>query len=300
MRAELREKLRLGRAGPVSRRVARAITRTAPVRRVDWVAYAVIGRPRGHAEPVVARRYGARFALSLADDIDRLLYLDTYERLALKHTLAVVERGDVVVDVGANIGLYSLASAARGATVRSFEPVPPTADRFERNLALNPDFTGRVRLTRAAVSDAPGELTLHAESFESYSGHASAYTIAPEGADSVTVPTVTLDDELADVEGPVKLMKIDVEGHEPAVLRGAGASFERLRPEYLLVEAEDDHLRAGGSSADELLRQVQELGYRELGGYTLHSGLWPHTSPEVVDLPLPRGIAQSVLFRRAS
>jgi FkbM family methyltransferase len=267
------------------------------VRRVDWVAYAVIGRPRGRRPPVVAKRYGARFALSLSDDVDRMLYLDTYERLALRDTLAVVGPGDVVVDVGANIGLYSLASAARGATVWAFEPVPPTADRFEANLALN-DFGPRVHLTRAAVSDSEGSLTLYAESFESYSDHASAHTIDVENADSVTVPTVTLDSALGDVEGPVKLMKIDVEGHEPAVLAGARATFERLAPEYLLVEAEDDHLRSAGSSAGELLATIKQLGYRELGGYTLHHGLWPLSKPEPVRLPLPQGIAQSVLFQR--
>jgi FkbM family methyltransferase len=296
LRAELRERLRLGRSGPLSRSVARAITRVAPVRRVDWIAYAVIGRPRGVRQRAVARRYGARFDLDLADDVDRLVFLDTYERLALRDCLALISPGDVVVDVGANIGLYSLAAAARGASVHAFEPVPSTADRFERNLELNPGFD--VTLRRCAVSGVSGSLALFSESFDRYSGHASAHAPDAEGSYSVTVPAVTLDAALADLDDPIRLVKVDVEGHEAAVLRGAGQVFDRLEPRYLLLEVEDQHLRAGGSSASAVLGHATELGYRALGGYTLHHGLWPMTKPETVDIPPSFGIARSVLFER--
>ncbi len=296
MRAALRERLRVGRCGPVSRRLARLVTRVAPVRRVDWIAYAIIGRPRRVGVTVSAERYGAQFCLDLASVADRLLYLDTYQRLAVRDVSALLRPDDLVVDVGANIGLYSLVAAARGSRAVAFEPVPATADRFEENLKMNPGFAHRVTLHRVGVSSAPGSLTLHTRSFQEYSGHASAHLPEMDGAESVQVRTTSLDLATTDLEAPVRLLKIDVEGHEAAVLKGGMEFFERLRPEYLFVELEEDHLRTAGSSGREVFDRIIELGYRALGGYTLHHGLWPLTSPSQALPPFPPGYGEAVLF----
>jgi FkbM family methyltransferase len=281
----------------VSRRLARAITRTAPVRRVDWVAYALIGHPRGRDVAVTAKRYGARFELHLGDDVDRLLYLDTYERLALKDVLALVRPDDVVIDIGANVGLYSLAAAAKGAQVHAFEPVPATAARLEASLALNPEFSDRVTVHAEGLSDEPGSLTLFTESLEGYSGHASAHLATEAQVESIEVPMDTLDTAMADLSGPVRLVKVDVEGHEPAVLDGGVAFFERVRPEFLFVEIEEDHLARAGSSGAAFYQRILDLGYEAQGGYTLHHGLWPYTKPSHDPPPFPAGKGQSVLFR---
>jgi FkbM family methyltransferase len=297
MKAELRDRLRLGRAGPVSRRLARAITKTAPVRRVDWIAYALIGHPRGRDVTVTARRYGATFKLHLGDDVDRLLYLDTYERLALRDVLGVVRPGDLVIDIGANVGLYSLAAAAAGARVHAFEPVPATAARLRTSLALNPELTDRVTVHGEGLSDEPGTLTLFTESLDGYSGHASAHLPTEAQVESIEVPMNTLDAATADLEGPVRLVKVDVEGHEPAVLDGGREFFERMRPEYLFVEIEEDHLVRAGSSGAAFYQRILDLGYEAQGGYTLHHGLWPHTTPSHDEPPFPAGRGQSLLFR---
>ena len=297
MKAEVRDRLRLGRAGPVTRRLARAITRVAPVRRIDWLAYAIIGHPRGRDVTVDARRHGAMFRLHLGDDVDRLLYLDTYERLALRDVLGVIRRGDVVIDIGANVGLYSLGAAARGADVHSFEPVPATAARLSESLALNPDVAGSVTLHPEGLSDEPGALTLYAESFSEYSGHASAHLAEEAQGESIEVPITTLDAATADLTGPVRLVKVDVEGHEPAVLDGGAGFFERVRPDYLFVEIEEDHLVRAGSSGQELYERVLDLGYEPQGGYTLHHGLWPYTEPSHEVPPYAAGRGQSILFR---
>lgn len=299
MRAELRERLRLGRAGPVSRRLARAITRTAPVRRVDWVAYAIIGHPRQRDVVVAATRYGARFELHLADDLDRLLYLDTYERLALRDVLSVVGPGDTVVDIGANIGLYSMAAAARGASVHAFEPVPATVARLRRSLSLNPDLTSRVTVHAEGLSSDPGTLTLHTQSLQDYSGHASAHRSAEDQGDAIDVPISTLDEELQEIARPVRLVKIDVEGHESAVLEGGRNFFARTRPDFLFIEIEEDHLARAGSSGLELYDSIVAMGYVPQGGYTLHHGLWPHTTPATGVPPFSTGAGHSVLFRAA-
>jgi len=276
------------------------VTRVAPVRRIDWLAYAIIGRPRRGGVTVSADRYGAWFRLHLASVDDRLVYLDTYERLAIRDVSALLRRGDLVVDVGANIGLYSLVAAARGARAVAFEPVPATADRLEDNIKMNPSFADRVTLHRMGVSSAPGSLTLYTKSFQDYSGHASAHLAERDRAESVQVPTTSLDLATTGLEAPVRLLKIDVEGHEPAVLEGGKEFFERLHPEYLFVEFEEDHLLRAGSSGSELLDRILGLGYTALGAYTLHHGLWPLTSPSQALPPFPPGHGAAVLFEAGS
>jgi FkbM family methyltransferase len=231
--------------------------------------------------------------------VDRLFFLGTYERLALSDVLGLVRPGDLVVDIGANVGIYSLASAARGARVVAFEPVPSTASRFERSLALN-DFKEGVSLKRVAVSDRSGELTLVAESMAEYSGHASAHRSPGEGTEAVTVPTARLDDALSGEEQQIRVIKADVEGHEQAVFDGAADVFERLSPEYLLVELAGDLLREAGSSANQLFREICHLGYEALGGYDLTHGLWPQTEPASIHPPLPDTFGQTILFKRFS
>jgi FkbM family methyltransferase len=277
--------------------MARAVTRVAPVRRVDWLAYAIIGQPRGRDVAVRAQRHGANFELQLADDVDRMLFLDTYERLALRDVLGVLGPGDTGVDIGANIGLYSLAAAARGAVVHAFEPVPATVRRLRRSLELNPPLAERVHVHARGLSDRSGTLTLFTQSLRSYSGHASAHLSDGDQVDSIDVPIGTLDAALPGVQAPVRLVKIDVEGHESAVLDGGREFLARTRPDYLFVEIEEEHLARAASSGIELYDKILALGYRPQGGYTLHHGLWPLNSPDKGVPPFPAGRGQSVLFR---
>lgn len=279
--------------------MARAITRVAPVRRVDWLAYAIIGQPRERDVSVRARRHGANFELQLADDVDRMLFLDTYERLALRDVLDILGPGDTVVDIGANVGLYSLAAAARGAIVHAIEPVPAAVERLRRSLELNPQLAERVHVHAQGVSDRSGTLTLFTQSLRSYSGHASAHLSDEDQVESVEVPISTLDATLPDMEAPVRLVKIDVEGHEPAVLDGGREFFARTRPDYIFLEIEEDHLARAASSGIELDERVLAMGYQPQGGFTLHHGLWPLNSPDEGVPPFPAGRGQSVLFRRA-
>jgi hypothetical protein len=137
---------------------------------------------------------------------------------------------------------------------------------------------------------------LYSESLERFSGHASAHLPPGEQAESVQVPITTLDEAMAGETGPVRLMKVDVEGHEPAVLEGGRSFFERVRPDYLFLEFEEDHLESAGSSGNELFEGVVALGYRPLGGYTIHHGLWPLSSPADGRPPFSAGLGQAVLF----
>jgi FkbM family methyltransferase len=148
----------------------------------------------------------------------------------------IVRRGDITVDVGANLGLYTRALARQSRKVHAFEPSPHMAEFLRRTSASN------VAVHEMALSDRGGdaELLIPRERGElSYSLASLEPDIARSAADvtSHKVPLARLDDV---VHEDVAFVKIDVEGHELSVLAGASGLFERGRPSFL-VEVEDRH-----------------------------------------------------------
>lgn len=144
---------------------------------------------------------------------------------------ACIEPGERFVDVGANVGFYTLTVADRvGSTGRvvAFEPGPRTHERLGQHLTRNKHLAGRVELRQIAVSDAEGLCVMH-DYGAGDSGKLSARandsnsSLAP-----VEVRQSTLDREL----GPpaCDLIKIDVEGLEPEVLLGAVETLQRSQP----------------------------------------------------------------------
>ena len=174
------------------------------------------------------------------------------ENGALKHRWRVLELGldliapgSRVIDVGANIGVYALPWAAANAsvTVHAFEPNPTVRARLARNVALN-RLGARVRLHLEALSDRAGTATLYgSDDLSSLNQGVHAGTAA-----SVEVPLARLDDVVGG-EGPsISLVKIDVQGHELEVLRGADALLSRDRP-ALILEHEDNLYRSASEAA---------------------------------------------------
>ncbi len=136
----------------------------------------------------------------------------------------LIDPGDHVVDVGANVGyLTGLAASRAGASgsVLAFEPHP---DVFELLAANAARWRGRdaapVRIHQAALSDRDGVASLNAgPRFHANMGLATLDDGTADAGDLVSVAVRQLDDVVGDVR--IGLLKIDVEGHEPDVLRGA-------------------------------------------------------------------------------
>lgn len=138
-------------------------------------------------------------------------------------------------DVGANTGVYSLiAATVPGATVHAFEALPQVAALARENLALN-RVGRRVQLIEAAVSDTPGEVKLYVP--ESQGLVETSASLNPDfrndggSGTPVVVPATTLDQHWDDAGRPtVTLVKIDVEGVEHLVFRGADRLLADARP----------------------------------------------------------------------
>jgi FkbM family methyltransferase len=188
---------------------------------------------------VVCSRRGVRWSLDLREGVQLALYLGLYERTGAKRLMELARRGAVVVDVGANIGAHTLplASAVGPAgRVIAVEPTDAAFARLRRNCELNPALGDRVVAVHAALG-APGgaiEATYH-----------SAWPVVPVAATRHPVHLgaeqsagnarfLTLDDLIAALgDIRVSLIKIDVDGRELDVLKGAVRVLGRDHPAVL-------------------------------------------------------------------
>ncbi|THD80596.1 MAG: FkbM family methyltransferase [Phenylobacterium sp.] len=159
----------------------------------------------------------------------------------------------VAIDVGANKGVYTYALLKAGCEVHAFEPNPKAfgvLDRWARR---------RAHLHRQALSDRSGEAVLmvprNSRGYSNQGASLSPERLGAQAFGAVTVETLRLDDAGIDNVG---FMKIDVEGFELQVLRGANETLKRDRP-TLLVELEEKHTKR---KLAEMVAEICAYGYR--------------------------------------
>jgi FkbM family methyltransferase len=209
---------------------------------------------------------GVRLFIDLSDHVIGLNILrGHYEQDEIRFVRGLLKPGDSAIDVGGHIGFFTMQMAAAvgpGGRVYAFEPLDSNADLLERSITEN-GFGDRVRFQRAAVGAAPGTatLTFPAETLNSGGAYLLRHGTAPlTGNQKRDVPLVALD--ALDLRRPVRFIKMDVEGAEPQVLRGAARILEEDRP-VILSEVHPTQLeRASGVTAAQFLAQIAAFGYR--------------------------------------
>jgi FkbM family methyltransferase len=163
----------------------------------------------------------------------------------------------VTLDVGSNRGLYAVAALPYSRSVLAFEPQPYFASFLRKYLPP------KVEVHECAVSDVAGSATLQVPSDPRFHAEARLSTQVDTGTGEVgnfvpvKVPTLRLDDVIREKVG---LMKIDVEGHELAVLNGATAIIDRYRPN-IIIEIENRHRDGAVASAFRWFEARQYHGF---------------------------------------
>ncbi len=165
------------------------------------------------------------------------IYCGLHEFADMAFVLHVLRSGDLLVDVGANIGSYTvLAAKVAGADCLALEPVPDTFAKLQRNLRIN-DLGSRVEAFQCAAGSGTATLCFSADQDttnrvvdESYRGK------------KIHVPVQTLDDLLA--KRPAFLWKVDVEGFEREVLEGAKQALRNPNLHAVLLEGDDPQITA--------------------------------------------------------
>jgi FkbM family methyltransferase len=177
-------------------------------------------------------------ALGAADE-NRLFwsgYAGDYEPVSLELWRRLAQRSKVIVDAGAHHGLYSLAARVLnpGAAIFAFEPLERVFRTLLDNIALNGCEIGA---EQKALSDTTGLIEFFDLPEDQPVSASADKEVARLRPDAIvrTLPSVRLDDYLAQAgAADPDLIKIDVERHEPAVLRGMGAVLARAKPAILL------------------------------------------------------------------
>ena len=171
--------------------------------------------------------------------------------------------GDTFFDIGANHGAFSLLAAKlvgpQGSVV-AFEPQPELADFIQRSFAINGFSHARVR--QVALSDQEGAATLFIPLHAARAGVYKDFS-ASGRHERVLVPLITLDQQIHQLNAPGKLfIKLDAEGSELAVLRGAAETLRTRRPEILL-ELNPESATAAGYTIPDLIGELKSLGYTQ-------------------------------------
>jgi FkbM family methyltransferase len=183
-------------------------------------------------------------------------YCGLHEMRDMAFVLHALRPGDRFLDVGANIGSYTvLAAGGVGASVTSVEPIPSTFERLRRNVAFN-GLADRVRAIRCGLSDAPGTLRFTSDL------DPMNHVLRPgDSGEGIEVSVRELDEVVGD-EIPV-LIKIDVEGFERFVLRGAARTLADRRLLAAIIEIGGD-VPAG--AVDTIQDTMRGYGF-EAAGY---------------------------------
>jgi FkbM family methyltransferase len=168
--------------------------------------------------------------------------------------------GDVVLDVGANIGYYTLLFARRvgpQGRVFAFEPDPANFQLLRRNVRAN--GYRNVTLVPAAVSDrtAPTRLYLCREN----KGDHRLYD-SRDDRPSIEVPATTLDDYFAAYDGPIDVIKLDIQGSEGRALRGMSGLLRRHPGLKLTTEFWPIGLERAGTDPRGYLEDLIRWGFR--------------------------------------
>jgi len=191
-----------------------------------------------------------------------------------RHTAALmtyITPGTCVIDVGANIGFFTLQFAQQVGGDGHVFSIEPESHNF--NLLLKQlqraGLASRVTALQAVAADSAGERHLQLDPY-----HPANHKISSQG---VVVTAVTLDALAASRAQPVSFIKIDVQGAEMQVLDGGWQLIKTQHP-ALFIECDDSALQGFGSSAAALIHRMSEAGYRihEVG----HAGISTVLTPE--------------------
>jgi FkbM family methyltransferase len=218
------------------------------------------------ADPVVAlREFQGEFAMDGRSDLFRsILETGSYEPRLAEMCLRHLDPERDVIDVGANVGFYTVLLAQRlvNRRVLAIEPSENALARLRSNISRN-SVDDSVVVFSGVAADRAGTARLRSVTGrEEYSslGVMAHPRIVGEAYEEFTVPCETIDALVAEYGLAPGFVKLDVEGMEHVVLSGMHGVLATMRP-IILIEVLDPLLRQNGSSAQEVVSMIESYGY---------------------------------------
>lgn len=213
-----------------------------------------------YSDKLIPCKNGLRFhILNTQDSVGRDLFFDgEYEPETISLISSLLEAGDVMVDAGANIGAISLPVAKKKAVrIYAFEPGAHIFEILEKNVAIN--HLGNITPVRLALSDA--EKT--SEYYESDRVHGWSGMVKIDSFQHYPVQTITLDSfaEKNKID-KIKVLKVDVQGWEYFVFKGAEKLIDEGRIAHIIFELEWWAEKNAGLKIGAAQEFLMEKGYQ--------------------------------------
>jgi FkbM family methyltransferase len=209
-------------------------------------------------EVLYTNPYGIKFKLDLNDHVMRNIYLrGVYERNTFRHLCKIVKPQDTFVDVGANIGAYSigLSPFLNKGKIISFEPNPRAIQYLEENIRHNK--LKNITVNRLGLSDNLEKATLYNTSNLT----TASLNVIKNSDQKEETSLITLDKYCKDNNiDKIDILKIDIEGHEYKAIKGAVEIITKSKSMVLVAEINDCTLHTGHSK-QELFEFIVSLGF---------------------------------------
>lgn len=255
--------------------------KTGPRKRGVPIRYAIQGVRVFHrlASPILSLlgmrgksivvRQGFRLELDADEAIDfGLLMLRDFEPGLRRAIERSVRPGDIVLDIGANSGIHTLLLARQVGSegrVYAFEPTAFAFAKMQKNLSLNPEFAPQVQPLEIGLTDVPGHALPDAisSSWNLSAPIAAAnpldmgYAQSTSGARTLTLDEWSAENTLTRLDW----IKLDVDGFEVRVLRGALGTLAKWRPKIFL-EIAPHHFVRPEETFEHLIEIIRDAGYR--------------------------------------
>lgn len=223
---------------------------------------------------------GLKIVVDLSDHIlSHIFWNGFYSTDELQAAKRFISDSSIVLDIGANIGEFTLFAAhrAKHGSVFSFEPSSHLFQELKTNVQINK--LKNVSCVQVGLSDRKAKLPLYSlaeTDKESSTKNRGKGTVFPSAADSSaeTIELETLDNWARQVGlSKLDIVKIDIEGSELFALRGGAETFCRLRP-VIFIEINDVTCRRAGYSPSEIPKLLRSWGY-EICGIGKNGKSWP-------------------------
>ena len=197
---------------------------------------------------------GQKLFLDKEDSLLLSTRKNNYDRFEIECLKQLIKEGDTVVDLGANIGYYTLILAqlvGKSGHVYAFEPDPLNFEILSKNVKENKH--DNVTLVQKAISDKNGKVKLYV-SKRNLASH--RIFDAEDKRKSIEVDVTTLDEYFQKSKKPIKFIKMDVEGAEGATILGASKIIEDSKNLVIMMEYFPKWIKKFGDVPEEILKSL--------------------------------------------
>ncbi len=208
-----------------------------------------------------------KWFLDLEEGIDFAIFLTgKFEIDTSSYFKSIINKGDIIFDIGANIGAHTLPMAklvGENGIVHAFEPTKFAYDKLEKNISLNPNLNNRIIVNQIMLTDKKNKKPVPKlysswpfdSKLQEHKKHCGSMQ-STDGCKSKTLDEYVLDNKVSGL----KLIKIDVDGFEIEVLMGAKNILKKNKP-ILLIELAPYTFEERGKSFSKLINLLFNLGY---------------------------------------